>query len=60
MNALKIFTRFNTPEDHQSIVKNLLKERQLREIIDQLQQLERQGMKSLDQVDKFIELNKKK
>jgi transcriptional adapter 2-alpha len=33
-NALKVFTRFNTQEDHELMVNSLIKERKLREIID--------------------------
>jgi transcriptional adapter 2-alpha len=33
---MKIFARFNTPEDHEKLVNNLLKERMLREVIEQL------------------------
>lgn len=36
INSMKIFARFNTPEDHEKLVQNLLKERMLREVIEQL------------------------
>lgn len=36
INAMKIFARFNTPEDHEKLVNSLLKERLLREMIEQL------------------------
>ena len=32
-NALKIFTRFNTPDEHEKMVNNILKERKIRELI---------------------------
>ena len=31
---MKIFARFNTEEEHQRIVNNLIKERLLREVIE--------------------------
>jgi transcriptional adapter 2-alpha len=33
-NSLKIFARFNTQEDHDKMVNSIIKERQLREVID--------------------------
>ena len=33
---MKIFARFNTPEEHEKLVNSLLKERMLREMIEQL------------------------
>lgn len=34
INSMKIFARFNTPEDHEKVVNSLLKERLLREVIE--------------------------
>ena len=45
---MKIFARFNTEEDHQKIVNNLIKERLLREAIEQLKFFRTKGLTSLD------------
>lgn len=34
LNAMKIFARFNTQEEHERLVNSLIKERTLREIIE--------------------------
>ena len=34
INSMKIFARFNTEEEHQKIISNLIKERTLREAIE--------------------------
>lgn len=47
-NAFKIFARFNTPEAHERMVNCLIKERRIREVIDQLKRFSRLGIKSLD------------
>lgn len=48
INAMKIFARFNTPEDHERLVNSLIKERLLREIIEQLKYFKSKGLTSLD------------
>ena len=59
VNSMKSFSRFIKPQDHERMVNNLIKERQLREIINQLKQFHKGGLTGLDQIEKFIELNKK-
>ena len=55
INSMKIFARFNTAEDHERLVNNLLKERMLREVIEQLRYFKGKGLTNLDQIEKFIE-----
>lgn len=57
---MKIFARFNTPEDHEKLVNSLIKERLLREVIDQLKYFKSKGCTTLDQIEKFIDTQKKK
>lgn len=56
---MKIFARFNSEEDHQKIVNNLIKERLLREVIEQLKFFRSKGLTSLDQIEKYIESQRK-
>jgi len=56
---MKIFARFNTEEEHQKIVNNLIKERLLREVIEQLKYFRSKGLTSLDQIEKYLESQKK-
>jgi transcriptional adapter 2-alpha len=48
INSMKIFARFNTEEEHQRIVNNLIKERLLREVIEQIKFFRSKGLTSLD------------
>ena len=57
---MKIFARFNKQEDHEKLVNSLIKERMLREVIEQLKFFKSKGCVSLDQIEKFIETQKKK
>lgn len=59
INALKPFARFNTAEDHEKIVNNLLKERMLREAIQQLTYFKSKGLTSLEQIEKYVDSSKK-
>lgn len=58
VNKCKIFARFQSKEDHERFVNGLLKERLIREAIEQLQYFRSKGLSTLDQVEKFIETNK--
>jgi transcriptional adapter 2-alpha len=59
MNSMKIFARFNTAEDHEKLVNSLLKERLLREVIEQLKYFKEKGCTNLDSIEKYIERGKK-
>lgn len=48
INTMKIFARFNTAEDHEKLVNSLIKERLLREVIEQLKYFKTKGLTSLD------------
>lgn len=60
INTMKIFARFNSPEEHERIVNCIIKERLLREVIDQLKFFKSKGLTSLDQIEKFIDAQRKK
>lgn len=60
INSMKIFARFNTEEDHQKLVNGMLKERLLREVIDQLKFFKSKGLTTIDEIVKYIESNKTK
>lgn len=60
INAMKVFARFNTKEEHERLVQSLIKERQLREVIEQLKFFRAKGLQTLDECERFIEHLKKK
>lgn len=55
INTMKIFARFNSADNHEKLVNSLIKERLLREVIEQLKYFKSKGLTSLDQIEKFIE-----
>lgn len=59
INSMKIFARFNKPEDHERLVNSLIKERMLREVIEQLKYFRSKGMTTLDQIEKYIAMQSK-
>lgn len=60
INQMKIFARFNTEEGHHKLVTTLLKERLLKETIEQLKFFKSKGLSNLEQVEKYIEAQKAK
>ena len=59
INSMKIFARFNTEEEHQKLVQNLIKERLLREVIEQMKFFRSKGLTSLDQIDRYVDSQRK-
>lgn len=59
INSMKIFARFNTEEDHQRLVQNLIKERLLREVIEQMKFFRSKGLTSLDQIERYVDSQRK-
>ena len=56
---MKIFARFNNEEDHQRLVQNLIKERLLREVIEQMKFFRSKGLTSLDQIERYVDSQRK-
>lgn len=59
INQMKVFARFNTEEEHQKIVNNLIKERTLRDVIEQLKFFRSKGITSIEQIERYIETQRK-
>lgn len=59
-NVLKVFARFQTPEEHDKLVQNIVKERELRRRIEELLAYKRLGLKTFDDVEVNIFLRKKR
>lgn len=60
INKMKIFARFNSAEEHTDLVHSILKERLLRETIQQLKFFKSKGLSNMDQIERFIEAQKLK
>jgi transcriptional adapter 2-alpha len=50
-NMLKVFARFTPLDEHERLLQALLKERQLRQRIEQLKEFKRKGFSNLAQVE---------
>jgi transcriptional adapter 2-alpha len=47
---MKVFARFNTVEDHEKLVQGIIKERQIRQRIEELKEFRKKGFKTLAEV----------
>lgn len=59
-NLLKIFARFNTPEDHEKLVQGIYKEKMLRQKIEELRFYKKIGLKTFEEVELYLAEKKKK
>jgi len=59
-NHLKIFSRFSTPTAHQEFVENVIRERRMRELIQELNKFREMGLTSFNEVEAYIQNNKRK
>lgn len=59
-NMMKVFARFNTPEDHEKLVEGIIKEKQIRQRIEELRQYKKLGLKTFAQVEEYLEEKRKK
>lgn len=59
-NLLKIFARFNTPEDHDKLVQGIYKEKMLRQKIEELRFYKKIGLKTFEEVELYLAEKKKK
>ncbi|CAD8067888.1 unnamed protein product [Paramecium primaurelia] len=53
-NLMKPFARFNKPDDHERLVQNLIKEKQLRAKIEELRYYRKLGMKTFEEVEEYL------
>jgi transcriptional adapter 2-alpha len=59
-NLLKIFARFNSPEDHEKLVQGIYREKQLRQKIEELRFYKKIGLKTFEEVELYLAEKKKK
>lgn len=53
-NVLKVFARFQTPDEHDKQVQNIVKERELRRRIEELLAYKRLGLKTFEDVEVLL------
>jgi len=59
-NLLKIFARFNTPEEHEKLVQGIYKEKMLKRKIEELRFYKKIGLKTFEEVELYLQEKKKK
>lgn len=59
-NLMKVVARFNTPQNHDKLVQGIIKEKQLRQRIAELKELQGRGLKNLGQVEDELDSKKKR
>jgi transcriptional adapter 2-alpha len=57
---MKVFARFNQVQDHEKLVQALIKERRLRQRIEELKDFQRRGFTNLDQLEAELAGRRKK
>lgn len=50
-NLMKVFARFNTAEDHEKLVQGIIKEKQIRQRIEELKFYRKMGLKNFEDVE---------
>ena len=53
-NLMKVLARFNTPEDHEKLVQGIIKEKQLRQRIAELRELQSKGLRNWGDVEEEL------
>lgn len=46
-NMMKVFARFNTPEEHEKLVHSIIEEHHMRQRVEELKELKKKGAKTL-------------
>lgn len=59
-NLLKVFARFDTPEEHEKLVQGIYREKLLRQKIEELRMYKRMGLKTFEEVELFLKEKRNK
>lgn len=59
-NLMKIFARFQTEEEHEKLVQNIVRERNLRRRIEELKAYKELNLKTFEEVEQFLLEKRKK
>lgn len=53
-NIFKVFSRFSSADAHQALVRGLLKEKEIRQIIEELKEFKKKGFRNLREVEQEL------
>ena len=57
---MKVFARFNSAEEHERLVQGIIKEKEIRQRIEELKELKKKGFRTLGEVEDELQNKKKK
>lgn len=58
-NMLKVFARFNSADNHEKLVQAVIKERQIRQRIEELKEFKKKGFRTIAEMEEELEGKKK-
>lgn len=56
---MKVFSRFSKPEEHERLVQGIIKEKQIRQRIEELKTYRKIGLKTFEDVENFLNYKRK-
>ena len=59
-NLLKVFARFNTPEEHEKLVQGIYREKILRQKIEELRAYKKMGLKTFEEIELYLKEKRNK
>lgn len=59
-NMMKVFARFSSAKEHEELVKGIIREKQIRQRIEELKEFKKKGFRTLQEIDEELENKRKK
>jgi transcriptional adapter 2-alpha len=59
-NMMKVYARFNSPETHDRLVQDIIKEKQMRQRLEELKEMKRRGVRTLGEIEDELMGRKRK
>lgn len=59
-NAMKVFARFSTPDEHEKLIQGIIKEKQIRQRIEELKVYRKMGLRNLAEIEQHLEEKQRK
>lgn len=56
---MKVFSRFSKPEEHERLVQGIIKEKQIRQRIEELKTYRKLGLKTFEDVESYLNTKRK-
>lgn len=59
-NMMKVFARFSSAKEHEELVKGIIREKQIRQRIEELKEFKKKGFRTLQEIEEELENKRKK